>query len=65
MKTELRPAHHSITGVTILEVWHDGKLIGTIAGIEGPGVRIISMGPMHVVHVEGTPNVVEVRVREG
>lgn len=43
MKTELRAKPQAIPSVqTIIELWHDGKHIGTIAGAYGPGVRIIS-----------------------
>jgi hypothetical protein len=66
MKTELRPVPHSIVpGVIIFEVWHNGKLIATVTGADGPGVRVISKHPMRAVHVEGEPNVVEVRVGDG
>jgi hypothetical protein len=60
MKTELRADPHSVTGVTILELWHDGQFIATVT--DGPGVRVISKHAMQVVHIEGEPNVVEVRV---
>lgn len=42
--TTLVPQKHSIKpDQTIVEVWHDGKLIGTVYGSEsGPGIRIIS-----------------------
>jgi hypothetical protein len=65
VKTELRPVPHSVTGVTILELWHNGQFIATVTGADGPGLRVITKHPMQVVHVEGTPNVVEVRVGEG
>lgn len=40
MKTELRlrPGSNQV----VVELWHDGDLIGTITGAYGPGVRIIS-----------------------
>ena len=43
MKTILRLAPHSVLpGANVVELWHDGRLIGTVAGADGPGVRIIS-----------------------
>lgn len=43
MKTELRPALHSVIyGANVVEIWHDGKMIGTIYGADGPGVRILT-----------------------
>ena len=43
MKTHLRITPHSVPpGANVVEIWHDGKLIGTLAGADGPGVRIIS-----------------------
>jgi hypothetical protein len=47
MKTELRPKPHAVVkGVTVIELWHGGQFIGTIAGADGPGVRIITKHPM-------------------
>lgn len=40
MKTELRLRPGS--NQAVVELWHDGDLIGTITGAYGPGVRIIS-----------------------
>ncbi len=43
MKTQLRSVPHSILrDEVIIEIWHNGQFIGTIAGADGPGVRIIS-----------------------
>jgi hypothetical protein len=43
LKTELRAKTTSVTsGQTVVELWHDGELIGTIVGAYGPGVRIIA-----------------------
>lgn len=43
MKTELRLTPHlEIPGATVLEIWHDGQFIGTVAGADGPGIRVIS-----------------------
>lgn len=43
MKTELRAKPHSVlTGAVIVEIWHDGHFLATVAGADGPGVRIIT-----------------------
>lgn len=43
MKTELRIAKHSVlSGHNIIEVWHNGKMIGQVTGADEPGVRVIS-----------------------
>jgi hypothetical protein len=41
MKTELR-----VNAQGAVELWHDGKPIGALAGSEGPGVQVISPYPM-------------------
>ena len=47
MKTELRLAPHSqIHGANVVKLWHDGKLIGTVTGADGPGCRVISKYPL-------------------
>jgi hypothetical protein len=62
-KTELRAVAHSIVpGATIIEVWHDGQFIATVAGADGPGVGIISKYPMQARLVEGLPAVLEVKI---
>lgn len=43
MKTELRTTPHTeFRGHTTVELWHGGKLIGTLTGADGPGVRVIT-----------------------
>jgi hypothetical protein len=43
VKTELHHVPHSqLSGEHVIELWHDGKFIGTITGADGPGVRVIS-----------------------
>jgi hypothetical protein len=43
MKSELRLQPHTVMpGKYVAEIWYDGKLIGTVTGADGPGVRIIS-----------------------
>jgi len=50
MKTRLQLAAHLVTRDThVIELWHDGRLIGTVAGTDGPGVRIFSKYPMRVI----------------
>jgi hypothetical protein len=61
MKTELRAVEHTLrSGETAFEVWHDGQLIASIVGAEGPGVRVFSKHPLKVTQVDGYPNEVEV-----
>jgi hypothetical protein len=66
VKTELRPEKHSAqAGQTIIELWHDGDFIGTVAGADGPGVRIVTK---HTVTAKAAPddgsgvNVLEVAI---
>jgi hypothetical protein len=43
MKTELRLTPCNILiGALVVDLWHDGQLIGTITGADGPGVRIVT-----------------------
>jgi len=43
MKSELRMSDHAIVpGAKIFEVWWHGELVCTVAGADGPGVRVIS-----------------------
>lgn len=43
MKAELRFVEHTqLPGQMLIEVWHEGKLIGTVVGADGPGIRFIS-----------------------
>jgi hypothetical protein len=43
MKTQLRLVPHLVLpDAQVVELWHDGTLIGTVVGADGPGVRIIS-----------------------
>jgi hypothetical protein len=50
MKTELRIRPHStLAGEHIYELWYAGELIGTVAGSDGPGVRVITKHAMEVL----------------
>ena len=61
MKTQLQLAPHStISNADVVELWHDGKLIGTVTGADGPGVRIESKYAVQVVNA--APMVTEVRL---
>jgi hypothetical protein len=42
---DARPGEHSV------EVWHGGKLVATIVGADGPGVRIMSLDYRLKAHV--------------
>jgi hypothetical protein len=68
MRSQLKTsAHLTVPNEQVIEVWHDGKLIATVTGTEGPGVRVISKYPMdaHIIDgcPAGTPGVCEVRVK--
>lgn len=58
MKTELK-----LNGAGHVELWHDGKMIGQVAGSEGPGVQVISTHPLLPKwHADETMKCVEVRI---
>ena len=71
MKTELRVKPHSVLpGQSVIELWHDGQLIGTVAGADGPGVKIITKHPVEAAVVTDPPlpdgrtlRVVEVNIK--
>lgn len=43
MKTELKLVDHDILpGHKVVELWHEGKVIGKIYGSDGPGIRLIT-----------------------
>lgn len=69
MKAELRLSDHSqLPGEKVIEIWYGGRMIGTVTGADGPGVRILSKYPIIAVEIPNerpTPvHVVEVRVFE-
>lgn len=49
-KSQLKLMPHGIIpDQNVIEVWHDEKLIGTLYGSDGPGVRVVSKYPMDIV----------------
>jgi len=54
MKTELRVQPHSLTPAAVVEVWHDGQMIATIDGSDGPGVRVVTKHELDV-RLDGGP----------
>jgi hypothetical protein len=59
-KTELRLAPHRVMeGEQVIEVWHGGKMIATVTGRDGPGVRVITRHPM-IAHQIGGSSLVQV-----
>ena len=64
MKTELRVSPHSVlAGQFVVEVWHDGQFIATVAGTDDPGVRVISKHPMSAAIVcDIPPMAIEIRI---
>lgn len=65
MKTQLVVAPHLVLpGQTVVEIWYSGELIGTVAGADGPGVRVISKHDMIALGPDmQVPSVVEVRIK--
>lgn len=60
MNTELRAVPHAfLPNCDCAEIWHDGKLIGTIYGADGPGVRIITKYPFQIEGRGIDPNIVD------
>lgn len=63
MKSELKLAPHTrLPGAQVIEVWFGGKLIATVTGADGPGVRVLSKHPLAIVATEDAINVVQVVV---
>lgn len=64
MKSELKVcAHKAIPGHLVVEIWHDGKFVGTVAGADGPGVRVLSRHPLTAVTEDGgDPNVMNIKI---
>ncbi len=56
MKAELlcRP-HGVVAGASVFEVWYGGKFIATVAGAEGPGIKLISKHPVIEVRRDDEP----------
>ncbi len=49
-KSELKVDAHLVTREhQAVEVWYEGKMIATVYGADGPGVRVISKLPMDVI----------------
>lgn len=68
MKTELHPRpHRAIAGATIVEIWHNGQLIGTVTGCDHqPGVRVLSKFPVTVHHEDPVTQATErIAIRVG
>lgn len=63
MKAELRPKPHShIPGAIVVEVWHGGKMIGTVYGADGPGIRVMSKYGLNARLQPGAVSIAEVFV---
>lgn len=47
-----------------IEVWHEGELVASVYGADGPGIRVITKYPYDVVRggIVETPNIVEIRI---
>ena len=54
-KTELRKRKHRLLkGHATIEIWYNGRCLGTVTGADGPGVRVISQYPLVVREGIGT-----------
>jgi hypothetical protein len=65
-KTILRLApHEMLPGHFVIEAWHEGRLVCTVAGRDGPGVRVITKHALNVHDVVRNPllNIVEIEVK--
>ena len=63
MKTELRIAHSMLRGERVVEAWHNGQFIAELAGIDGPGVCVISKRSLGTKRIsDGLIEVLEVAI---
>lgn len=65
MKSNLKVVDHKLLpDQQIIEVWYEEKLVATVYGADGPGIRVITKYPYDIVRggLGQTPNVVEVRI---
>lgn len=69
MRSELKPDRHRIRqGESVVEIWFDGELLGTITAADGPGFKIISKhissanaGPL--LHLGEDADVLEIHLK--
>lgn len=64
-KTELRIAPHEVMpGHMVIEAWYDGRLVCTVTGRDGPGLRVISKHHLSVKDVVRNPllDIIEIEV---
>jgi hypothetical protein len=64
-KSELKIVPHYIhPEQNVVEVWYEEKLVATVYGSDGPGVRVISKHPMDIIRggLRTPGNVIEVRI---
>lgn len=68
-KSQLRlKPHNYLPGEQLIEIWWDGKFIGTVTGADGPGIRVISKYQMRTETPRTPPveiNVMETRIECG
>lgn len=63
MKTELKvKPHNIIPNTNVFEVWYDGALIATVAGADGPGLRVITRHRNRVVKDDQMPELIEITI---
>ena len=69
MKAQLVAKPHSqVPGAQVFEVWWNARLVCTLAGLDGPGVRVISKYVNAGVSIErddarpGIPDAINIRL---
>lgn len=61
-KLKLKP-HALIEDQEAMEVWHEGTLVATVYGADGPGVRVLSKYPMDIVRGGASALIGSIEVR--
>lgn len=63
MKTALILCQHAtLPDQQMVELWHNGQLIGAVYGADGPGLRIISKHPIQLGGFGQRPNLIELHI---
>lgn len=64
-KSNLKLSDHLIySEEKTVEVWHEGELVASVYGADGPGIRVITKYPYDVIRGGRgeIPNIVEIRI---
>lgn len=56
--------HLLIPDTVVIEVWHNEEFIATVAGADGPGIRVITKHPYDIIRGGAGEqiNVIEVKI---